>query len=320
MSSTVRRAAIGTAAALAATAVVTGPQDAGATAAAAGPPELTHVGVHGEPSSKIGSETFKYALVGCPDGQRVLGGGARLVNRSSTPFYGRVVLTSLVPVSYRRPDGTYDDTYYADARELAGGFAGDWSIHVQAVCADDNPDNRLQIVRQTSSDIVQDGSQPRVRASHASCPSGTEVVGTGATIIAPVPGGQQVTASLQQVRPNQQGRYVYVEGITSPPTSWNTAFSGLHSLAVCADADLGQHVHVDGTEPNDDRVQFAPVRCGAGEEVTGAGMTKGDEVGLSHVETINPVASSPDKVDIEASAVTPDPKPWNIAAWAVCVP
>lgn len=320
MNSRSRAAGIGAALALATTAVVTGSQGAGATAAAAAPPELTHVGIHGESSTQIGSETFKWALVGCPDGQRVLGGGARLVNRSTTPFYGRVVLTSLVPVSYRKPDGTYDDTYYADARELTGGFAGDWDIRVHAVCADENPDNRLQIVRQTTSDIVQDGSKPRVRVSHASCPSGTEVVGTGASLVAPVPGSQQVAASLQQVRPNQQGRYVYVEGITSPPTSWNTAFSALRSYAVCGDANLGQHVHIDGTEPNDDRVQFASVSCGQGEEVTGAGMTKGDEVGLSHVETINPVASSPDKVTIEASGVVPEPEPWNIAAWAVCVP
>jgi hypothetical protein len=297
---------------------LTAGSNVGTSASAAAPPQLTHVGIHGSPSSLIGSETTKFAIVNCPAGQRVLGGGARLVNRSTTPFYGRVVLTQMKPVSSRDGAGQYHDTYYAIAQELTGGFAGNWSLHVSAVCADHNPANRLQIVEETDSSIIQDWLNPRIRASHASCPTGTKVVGTGASLLATVTGGT-VGASLQQVRPNQQGRYVYVEGISSPPTS-NLAFTGLHSTAVCAHADLGQHVVIDGTEPSDDRAQSWPVRCASGEEVTGAGMTKGDATGLAHVEEIVPVASSRDKVSVAGSAVPADPEPWNIAAWAVCVP
>jgi hypothetical protein len=296
-----------------------GPVPATADSASAAAPRLTRVGVHGAPSSQYGSQTFKYAAVRCPVGQRVIGGGARLVNLSTTPFYGRVVLTSLVPASYRTPTGQYEDSYYADARELSGGFDGDWTIHVSAVCADHNSDNWLSIVRQDVSEIVRDGSRPRIRATHASCPSGTEVLGTGAILVAHVLRSQEVTASFQQVRPNQQGRYVYVEGISGAPV-WNGLFSRLSAFAVCGDADLGQHVHIDGTDPSTKRVQFATGPCGPGEEVTGAGMTKGDDTGQAHVESINPVPSSPDKVKVEASAVPLRPSPWNLAAWAVCVP
>lgn len=159
------------------------------------------------------------------------------------------------------------------------------------------------------------GALPRLRASRASCPSGTEVVGTGATLGATVTGGQ-VAASLRQVRPSQQGRYVYIEGV-SHSDSWNSKFGGLSSYAVCADADLGQHVHIDGTELNDDRVQFAPVSCGADEVVTVSGLTTGDTAavtGRAHVESMWPLHSSLDKVQVEASSTSVDPAPWNIAA------
>ncbi|MDQ3564496.1 MAG: hypothetical protein M3436_10255 [Pseudomonadota bacterium] len=252
------------------------------------------------------SEARKHATAVCPDGKRVLGGGARVVRVLGGSTNGKVFVNSARPTS-TLTSGGFVDRYHAAAVELAIGFgyADDWYLVAYAVCGD--PMEGLRIVSRGSDELSS--TQPFVRKSQVSCPSGTKVIGTGGSISGGVNEGR---VSLRQIRPNQQGAYVFVEGIAYP--GYQTDFE-VWAYAVCAKAPLGWHVAIDGNDFSFAQVQRTSVACPSGEQALGAGFTKGDNQGLSNIEYFFPSTS---RVYLGGGARLP-PQPWNIAAWAVCV-
>lgn len=255
------------------------------------------------------SEARKHATAVCPDGKRVLGGGARVVRVLGGSTNGKVFVKSARPTS-TLTSGGFVDRYHATAVEVRIGYADNWYLVAYAVCGD--PIDGLQIVQRGSNELSS--TQPLVRKSHASCPSGTKVIGTGGSISGGVSEG---SVSLRQIRPNQQGAYVFVEGIVDPG-NFVPDFE-VWAYAVCAKAPLGWHVVIDGNDFSPEQVQRTSVACPPGQQVLGAGFTKGDNQGLSHIEYFFPsTTSSTSKVYLGGGAPLP-PQPWNIAAWAVCV-
>lgn len=286
-------------------AMVVGAQPAAAAAALA--ERATGVQIVTGDSYEARSEPRKIAYARCPDGKRVLGGGARVERILGGTTKGKVMLDAAAPISMRNPDGSYVDNYYASAEEWVGGYSDDWRLIAYAVCGD--PIDGLLIVERHSSELSD--TQPFVRKSHASCPGDLKVIGTGGVIH-----GANHTVSLRQIRPNQQGAYVFVEGIAYP--GYTPDFE-VWAYAVCAKAPLGWHVAIDGNGLSTAQVQATSVACPPGEQVLGAGFTKGDEQGVSHIEYVFPYTTSTiSKVYLGGGAALP-PQPWNIAAWAVCV-
>ena len=62
------------------------------------------------------------------------------------------------------------------------------------------------------------------------------------------------------------------------------------------------------------------MNCPAGQQVLGAGLTKGDDFGAAHVESVYPSTLSTTSSRVFVGGGAPfTPAPWNLAAWAVCV-
>lgn len=263
--------------------------------------------------SLANSEERKHATARCPAGKRVLGGGARVVRALGGSTSGKVFVKSARPES-TLTSGGFVDGYFALAVEWVGGYSDNWYLVAYAVCGD--PIEGLQIVQRGSNELSS--TQPLVRKSHASCPSGTKVIGTGGSIS----DGISNSVSLRQIRPNQQGAYVFVEGIAYP--GYQTDFY-VWAYAVCAKAPAGWHVVIDGNDFSPEQVQRTSVACPPGQpgqprkQVLGAGFTKGDNQGLSPIEYFFPsTTSTTSRVYLGGGAPFPL-QPWNIAAWAVCV-
>jgi hypothetical protein len=266
----------------------------------------TNVKVYTTLSSPAGSQFAKEAWATCPAGKRVLGGGGTITRNHGGGTHGRVLLQHLEPDSHRYPNGEYGDWYYVRAVEGPGGYTEDWYLTAYAVCGDTL--NGLQIVPRTSE--TSTNTPPGLNDAHASCPPGTKVIGTGGVLS----GYPDNASSFQQIRPNQQGAYVFVQG------KIHQGFQpGLRvtAIAVCAEPPAGWHVAIAGTAYTTATTLSTSVTSPAGEQVLGAGLTKGDDSGIAHVESVYPSTITP-KVFVSGGAPY-TPGPWNLAAWAVCV-
>lgn len=92
-----------------------------------GPAGVTNWRVVGAQSAN-NSDGHKFVHAECPEGQRVLGGGGRVVPASGgEESLGRVFLTTGQPVF---------NSFFAEAREVAGGTQASWVLFAYAVCAD----------------------------------------------------------------------------------------------------------------------------------------------------------------------------------------
>jgi hypothetical protein len=87
------------------------------------PAGLEYVTAH----SKTGSATTRAAIAECPGTTRLVGTGGRVSDGS-----GEVLLSAIQPAADLR-------SLTVTAHEDADGFAGSWSVHAYAVCADELP-------------------------------------------------------------------------------------------------------------------------------------------------------------------------------------
>jgi hypothetical protein len=251
------------------------------------------------------SNSSRHVTASCPPGQRVLGGGAKVITRTGGSTYGNAQLQALVP-------GT--STYFAQATEKRNGYSGDWALSAYAVCAPVPASLGVEVVYRTSDDSVEFIPPfEHVNDVAAPCPGGKRIVGTGGIL-----GGPAGGVSFQQIRPNQQGAYSFVQGVLEGGLG-GTRFT-VTAYAVCAYPIQGWHVVIDGTDYDDARLQVARAECPDGEQVIGGGLTKGDGLGYARVETVWPVGSPFQTLSVIGGI--PDPYgtyDWNLAAWAVCV-
>jgi hypothetical protein len=98
----------------------------------------------------------------CPAGKRAIGGAAI----ASAETGGHVRITKLQPTR---------DYFVAAAAEDEQGFSGNWTLYVEAVCADPLP----------GLEYVLDNNQFGPALSHtsvAACPPGKQVIGMGGTV------------------------------------------------------------------------------------------------------------------------------------------
>jgi hypothetical protein len=262
------------------------------------------------PLQGFNSETFKSATATCP-GERVLSGGAKVMTATGGAAFGHVTLYSLVP-------GT--TTYTARAAEAPEGYSEDWILVAYAICAPVSPTLEVEVVsRRSLEDWKTDPFGRTVNDVAASCPLGKKIVGTGGELTSTH--NSVGTMSFQQLRPNQQGAYAFVQGVLDYNVLGGPFTVRAH--AVCAFPIEGWHVVIDGTDLNTpdrpDRLQTATAKC-TDQQLIGGGMTMGGYA-ASHLETIEPLHSGPafQQLTVRAGVRNSFPvPPWNIAAWAIC--
>jgi hypothetical protein len=282
-------------------AVLGGPAEAAPAQEA--PVRLTGIQRYQETTLGTSSPTSRHVSASCPPGKVTVGGGARTMVSTGQTTRGNVMLQALVPGA---------TTYAAQAVEKAGGYSANWSLTAYVICADRVPGLELEVVGR-SSDFTPyfDAEQGWVNDVAAPCPAGKRLLGTGGIV-----GGPAGRVSFQQLRPNQQGGYTFVQGVRE--SSVDDDFSVV-AYAICARPVQGWHVAIDGTDYNTGRLQTATAACEADEQIVAAGLTKGDVRGFAHVDALVPSTLTG---SLFTSGAIPDPTPtyrWNLASWAVCV-
>jgi len=284
-------------------AVVGGSAEAAPAPDPAAPVRLTGVQRYQKTTLGTSSPDSRHTGMSCPDGQVAIGGGARTMVSTGQTTRGNVMLQALVPGS---------TSFAAQAVEKADGYSANWSLTVYVICADDVPGLELQIVPRTSDFTPYfDAEQGWVNDVAAPCPSGKKLLGLGGVV-----GGPAGRVSFQQVRPNQQGAYAFVQGVRESSV---TAAFGVTAYAICSKPVQGWNVAIDGTDYSTERQQEATSSCEADEQIVAAGLTKGDVGGFAHVDALVPSTLTG---SLFSSGGIPDPIPtyrWNLASWAVCV-
>ena len=270
---------------------------------------LTRVGVYTtrEPLEGFTSGYPKSAEAMCPEGQRVLSGGAMVSTSTGSSTHGAVQLYALFPFNYPTRG-----SYFANAEENYVGYSEDWALTVYAVCAPVPASLGLEVVGRHSDDTMEPTAGGAwTNSVSAPCPAGKRVIGTGGVL-----GGSTNYKSFQQIRPNQQGAYTFVQGVLD---KYLYEPFTVTAISICAYPIQGWHVVIDGTDYNNARDQAASVAC-EGQQIIGGGLTKGDDIGWAHVTNVIPIGPP-----FQALLVTggiPSPHStynWNLAAWAICV-
>jgi hypothetical protein len=169
-------------------------------------------------------------------------------------------------------------------------------------------------VQQVSAFSATDSSSPKYVTS-PDCPSGTELIGTGASIIG---GNRQVTIS--KVEPQQPVRVAAkaAEDRDGTPNSWQ-----LKATAICGqvwgNAEVVTADYMKGFDYyNSDNSKSVTAYCPGGKRVLGSGGYVYVEGGRAVIDTIEPTAGL-DGVEVSASEDrygTSDD--WGLTAYATC--
>ena len=208
--------------------------------------------VQSQPSASS-SQSPKKAIVYCPAGKQVIGGGGKISDFGATPW--KPALTQLQPV--RLYDGARD-AYVVTAAETPPGTTTNWQVQAYAVCA--NPLPGLHIVS-----VSTTPSSSSVQATAASC-SGGWVIGTG---------GKISTASgnvvLQVARPDIRGGIARVQAhevATGYTGTWSVT-----SYAVCVPTQPAGYEVVFGESQArlSEAVKSAGASCSAGKRLLSLG-------------------------------------------------
>jgi hypothetical protein len=162
-------------------------------------------------STSLDSADYQTAKATCPNGERVLGGGAWIV----LPTAGHVGLTEMKA----NPSGTL---LYGQANEDHGGYAGDWNVSAFAICAPE-PAGYHVVTRE-----VPGGSGGGwTQLAQAYCIFPEQVYGSGGAVTAWAAGDVMLTSAEQW----GGERYVSAVGVENTSTSddWSTI-----AQAICA--------------------------------------------------------------------------------------
>jgi hypothetical protein len=248
-------------------------------------------------SSVVDSNVFKSVTATCPIGQRVIGGGARL-----TLATGEVSITRMAP-------NATATGYDAQAYEDFDGFAGVWGLTVIAICAPTPPGYSIATAASPM-------GSPATASVVATCPAGTQVLGTGGAVI---PGRGVVLLTGIIPSPGVGPTSVTVTGAEIAggfSGTWN-----VEAWAICAAPVPGLTVVVS-TSPSDSTSPKAQTAgCPAGLFVHGVGFQFGGGTGeiLLNADFPNPAApvgtNVPAAASEDQSAFAGN---WALRTFAIC--
>jgi len=216
--------------------------------------------------SGYNSNSHKGAVAYCPIGKRVLGGGGRVADGD-----GYVALTELTPIT-----GGVVDGFQAVANEVPGGYVGLWDVHAYAICGD--LVSGLQRVS-ASGDAPANATAHQVTVE---CPSGKKVIGLGGAVTG-------TGNTFQWIRPYDHGSHgsVVVSGVHDATTTREPEFR-VTAYAICGNPPPGYEIQAVGTLAYTGRYLQTSIRCTNSKFAFGAGLTKSDPQGVSHVDEMFP--------------------------------
>jgi hypothetical protein len=255
-------------------------QIAGAAPASAVPGLELVIGV-----STYDSADSKSAVVACPPGKLVIGGGGHVIDGD-----GNVALRELTPGFL---------VFEAAAAETVA-YGGAWEVWAYGICVPPLPGLDIYSYRSaqvTKSDVTE-------LSATATCPAGSKVIGAG---------GEVSAGSIQWIRPSDQGGVARVEvrGVAEVATSMTVT-----AIAVCADPLPGYEIVFTPTSPYTGRLLQVSTTCPTDKEVLATGVTKANAPGTSHLDGL---FVTPDLTTVWANSRQPNASfPVNLAAWAIC--
>jgi hypothetical protein len=247
------------------------------------------------------SEATKTHQTTCPAGKVVVGGGAFIITPSG-PSANKVRLIELRPV---HPGGG-PDGYLASAQEVGASVPENWSMVVNAVCAD--PVRGLHLVSTSGR-----AGSATVQPVEARCPTGEVALGGGALVR-----NAGFQADLRTVAPSPNGDRFTVQGgedVDGYAANWS-----VNAYAMCAPTPPGyQVVALTGQSNPTDPRKAQSLPCPAGKKAHGAGAatspTAPGGVGLEQLLVQN------DLVGAQALAVMTQPVTvdWGpLRVFAIC--
>jgi hypothetical protein len=287
-SSTPRRLlASGLAAGLSATATLI------AAAPAQAVPGLTTITV----VSSADSSPTRTVTATCPAGTVVIGGGGNAAPSWPYEDEGEVFLTGLRPIVTGSGSG-----YRVTATEGKTGYSGDWYVVGYAVCAP--APAGLTYVSNTSSTNSESS-----RTVASACPSGTHVIGSGATI-----NGGDAYVSLQYVLPTP-AELTHVAAQAHEDINGYTGSWSLTSWAVCANRLRGLELIVAG--PSEHRTA-ALALCPAPKKTHGVGGLITGAAGQVALGGTYPWALNAGAYAYGVPTGSGSSPPWTPYAFAIC--
>jgi hypothetical protein len=222
-------------------------------------------------------------------GQQVTGGGGGTLNGA-----GEVVMSRLRP----DPPNNFLSTAYEDD----GGFAGDWQLRADAVCATPLPGQEIV------SNTTPNGSSNR--SVSVSCPGGKRVVGAAGEEFNGL--GQVI---LDDVRPNSALTSVTVTGIED-----QTGYSGFWTLtarAICATPPPGLE-RVSAVSALDSSPKNVTVSCPTGKNLLGMGYDTNTFNGEVLIDSFRPNEALTSVTVSAIEDVDGNAFNWSLTAYGIC--
>jgi hypothetical protein len=243
--------------------------------------------------SPTDSTGAKSATVMCPTG-KIFSGAAGQINIAKT---GKAVLEDVTPLP-NLAGVTVVGT------ETGAGTTDNWSVKAYAICVDGLAGPQL-ISQQTPIDSNS-------KALLLTCPSGTQVVGTGGQINIATSG----KVGLHEFTPET---LTTVRVIAAEIGSGTTANWTMKAYALCASPPFGLQIVRTTSTIDSKHAKSVVAHCPAGKRVMGAGADiaapEGDRVMLDEVTPL-PDLSGVNAVGTELAGGTT--QNWTVSAEAIC--
>lgn len=233
------------------------------------------------------STSSKTLAVACPAGKVVIGGGGQL-----NGAIGNAVLNWMRPLP---PTNQYE----AHAAEDVGGYAGNWSLRVFAICASPNGVPGLEYKRVNTPDTE----------TIAKCTPGKKVVGTGGEV-----NGGSPEAILEDMVPLADLSGVAVRTYPDPGSvvTWSTI-----AHAICANPLPGLELKVSAAGTG-----LVSIACPAGKQVHGTGSEILAGAGQHGHVVLDETVPSPARLTSVFTTAYEDihnpPNGWTVRAYAIC--
>lgn len=239
------------------------------------------------------SSDSKSVTAACPAGKVMIGTGHRVSGGA-----GEIVVDDLTPngSTTTAPTAVTVTAYEAD------GFAGNWTLHAEAICANVAGAIRVAATGPANSDDFHSTS--------VSCPGGRNLTGTGYEMN--VATGEAVVDDL---RPNGSTTTaptaVTVGAYEADPIAGNWT---LTAYGICTNPLPGL-VRVADSGTDEDFVSQARASCATGVVTTGAGFEINGALGEALVDDLNPTIGSNSVIAYEEDPIAPS---WTVTAYGIC--
>nr|QEO74611.1 hypothetical protein [uncultured bacterium] len=244
--------------------------------------------------SATNSDGWKTITASCPVGKVLIGTGHRISGAS-----GEAVVDDV------RPNGnptTAPNAVTVEAYETDG-FAGNWTLHAEAICANVAGAVQVSAAAPTNSDDFHG-------TPAATCPAGKTLTGTGYEMV-----GALGEAIVDDLRPNGNPTTaptsVTVGAYEAEPIAGNWS---LTAYGICTNPLPGL-VRLAAAGSDEDFVSQASTFCPSGVVTTGGGFEINGALGEALVDDLNPSIGTNRVTAYEEDPIAGS---WTVTAYGIC--